>query len=51
MFANEELRETYDTIDALQSADRLQGYIDWIRGTDKLEIQVTTSDRVRERRG
>ncbi|TYL37866.1 hypothetical protein CV102_14130 [Natronococcus pandeyae] len=51
VFANEELRETYDTIDALQSADRLQGYIDWIRGTDKLEIQVTTSDRIRERRG
>lgn len=51
VFTNEELREAYDTIDALQSADRLQGYIGWIRGTDKLEIQVTTSDRVRERRG
>lgn len=45
VFANEELREEYDTIDALRSADRLQGYIDWIRGTKKLDIRVSTSDR------
>lgn len=50
LFTNEELREEYDTIEALRSANRLQGYLDWIRGTNKLEIQVRTSDRVRDDR-
>ncbi|WP_209438233.1 hypothetical protein [Natronococcus sp. JC468] len=50
LFTNEQLREEYDTIEALQSADRLQGYVDWISGTNKLEIQVRTSDRVRNDR-
>lgn len=48
-FANTELRETYDSIESLRSADRLTGYIDWIRGTDKLNINVTTSNHIRER--
>jgi len=50
VFTNEELREDYDTIDALQAANRLQGYIEWIRGTEKLDIQVNTSQRVRDDR-
>lgn len=50
VFTNEELREEYDTIEALRSADRLQGYLGWIRRTDKLDIQVSTSNRVREQR-
>ncbi|MFT4947097.1 MAG: 5-methylcytosine-specific restriction protein A [Natronomonas sp.] len=50
VFTNEELREEYDTVDALQSADRLQAYLDWIRGTEKLDIEVRTSNRVRDRR-
>mgnify|MGYP000070017705 CR=1 FL=1 len=50
LFTNEELRESYDTVEALRGADRLQGYIDWIRGTEKLDIDVSTSNRVRERR-
>ena len=49
-FTNEELRESYDTIEALREADRLAEYLAWIRGTDKLDIQVRTSDRVRRRR-
>lgn len=48
-FTNTELRDEYDTIESLRSADRLTGYIDWIRGTNKLDISVTTSDHVRER--
>ncbi|VTT86641.1 hypothetical protein DM2_2679 [Halorubrum sp. DM2] len=44
LFTNAELRETYDTVEALR------GYLDWIRGTEKLDIDVTTSDRVRDRR-
>jgi 5-methylcytosine-specific restriction enzyme A len=51
LFTNDELRESYDTTDALRSAERLQGYVEWIRGTDKLDVQVTTSNRVRDRRG
>jgi len=50
VFTNTELRESHDTVEALRDADRLEGYIDWIRGTDKLDIDVTTSNRVRERR-
>lgn len=51
VFTNEELREDYDTITALRAADQLQGYLDWIRSTGKLDIQVSTSNRVRERIG
>jgi hypothetical protein len=51
VFTNAELRADYDTIETLRDADRLQAYLEWIRGTDKLHIQVTTSDRVRGRRG
>lgn len=40
VFTNEELRASYDTIDALRDAERLAGYLSWIRGTDKLAIQV-----------
>ena len=50
VFTNAELRAEYDTVAALRDADRLSEYVEWIRGTDKLDIRVTTSDRVRERR-
>ena len=51
MFTNEELREFYYTVEKLQNADRLQDYLNWIRGTDKLRIDVDTSDYVRRRKG
>ncbi|ERH04241.1 MAG: hypothetical protein J07HR59_01371 [Halorubrum sp. J07HR59] len=44
LFTNAELRESYDDIDRLQSADRLAGYLSWIRGTDKLDVDVRTID-------
>ncbi len=47
LFTNAELRERFDSVAALRDADRLEGYLSWIRGTDKLAIQVETSDRVR----
>lgn len=50
-FSNAQLRESYDTIEALRAAERLQEYLDWIRGTNKLDIQITTSNRLRDRRG
>jgi len=34
----------------LRDANRLQGYLGWIRGTDKLDIEVETSNRLRDRR-
>jgi hypothetical protein len=49
-YTNEELRAEYDTIAALRDADRLQGYLGWIRTTAKLDVPVETSNRVRERR-
>jgi 5-methylcytosine-specific restriction protein A len=49
LFTNAELRESFDTVDALREADRLQKYIAWIRTTDKLDIETRTSDHVRER--
>jgi hypothetical protein len=50
VFTNEEIRESYDTVDALRDADRLQEYLEWIRGTDKLDISVKTSNQKRRRR-
>jgi hypothetical protein len=50
LFTNEELRERFDTAEKLRAADRLSDYLAWIRGTDHLEIDVETSDHVRERR-
>ena len=50
LFTNGELREDYDTVEALRGADRLQGYLSWIRGTDTLDIRVSASEHVRERR-
>ena len=47
VFTNDELRERYDTIDRLRGSDRLREYVAWIRGTDKLDIQVATSTRKR----
>ncbi len=49
VFTNEELRADYDTIAALRSADRLDDYIEWIRGTDKLRIAVETATDRRNR--
>jgi hypothetical protein len=50
LFTNAELRESFDDVNSLREADRLVGYLDWIRSTDKLDIEVRTSDRVRRRR-
>lgn len=50
LFTNEELRESFDTVAALREADRLAGYLEWIRGTDKLRVETRTSNEVRERR-
>lgn len=50
VFTNDELREEYNTISALAAAGRLDGYLEWIRGTAKLSTDVTTSNHVRRRR-
>ena len=50
VFTNEELWESYDSLEALRDSDRLAEYLEWIRGTDKFDVRIQTSDRVRERR-
>jgi hypothetical protein len=49
LFTNEELRESYDTIESLRDADRLADYLSWIRTTAKLDVRTDTSNRVRDR--
>lgn len=49
VFTNEALREDYDTAEKLRGAKRLQEYLAWIRGTEKLDIQVRPSDGRRRR--
>lgn len=46
-FTNEQLREEFDTIEALREADPLAAYLSWIRTTEKLDSQVETSDETR----
>ena len=48
LFTNDELRSEYDTINALRSASRLTEYLSWIRGTNRLDINVETSNHVRQ---
>ncbi|MFC6906283.1 hypothetical protein [Halalkalicoccus tibetensis] len=50
-FTNHELKQEYDTIEALREADRLQSFVEWISKTDKTDVQVDESDRVRRWRG
>jgi 5-methylcytosine-specific restriction protein A len=50
VFTNAELQDEYHTVEALRGADRLEDYLEWIRGTDRLAIRVETSNEVRERR-
>ncbi|MFQ3319546.1 MAG: 5-methylcytosine-specific restriction protein A [Natronomonas sp.] len=49
LFTNEELREAFDTAEALRDADRMASYLSWIQTTKKRDIQVRTSENVCER--
>lgn len=49
-FTNEELRADYDTGETLRAAERRQGYLSWIRGSDTLAVQMKMSTHVRKRR-
>jgi ribosome-binding protein aMBF1 (putative translation factor) len=48
VFTNHELRQEYDTPDAIREADRMADFVAWIRKTNKTTIQVSESERVRE---
>jgi 5-methylcytosine-specific restriction enzyme A len=50
-FTHHELRQEYDTIEALREAERLQSFVNWISRTDKTTIRVDDSERVRRWRG
>ncbi|MFB6282489.1 MAG: hypothetical protein ABEK59_00950 [Halobacteria archaeon] len=40
LFSNEELRERYDTVEKIRNSERIEGYVEWIRRTDNLDIDV-----------
>ncbi|ADJ15584.1 hypothetical protein [Halalkalicoccus jeotgali] len=46
-FTHHELKQEYDTVEALRGAERLQSFLAWIRKTDKTHVRVDDSDRVR----
>lgn len=48
VFTNNELKNSYNSIDALKESDRLQDYIDWISKTKKVDINVNESNSVNE---
>jgi len=48
LFTNHELRHEYDTPAAIREADRMTGFVEWIRKTDKIDVRVRKSKRVRD---
>lgn len=46
VFTNHELRESYNSVEDLKEAERIQGFIDWISDTKKVEIEVEESNDV-----
>jgi hypothetical protein len=50
-FTHHELKQRYNTIESLRDAERLQGFIRWIRKSNKTNVRVAETDRVRRWRG
>lgn len=50
-FTHHELKQQYDSIEALREAEELDAFVDWIRTTDKLHVEVDDTERVRRWRG
>lgn len=48
VFTNHELRQEYDTPEAIREADRMRDFVTWIRKTNKTHVQVSESEHVRE---
>jgi hypothetical protein len=49
-FTNEELRESYDTVEALRESDRMSAFVSFVSGTDKVDVDVAESEHVRAHR-
>lgn len=47
-FTNHELKQEFYTVERLREAKRLQSFLSWIEKSDKTDIQVSESDRVRD---
>jgi uncharacterized protein YlaI len=47
-FTHHELKQDFHTVDRLRDADRLQSFLAWIRKTDKTDIRVKETERVRK---
>ena len=50
-FTDEELRESYDSVEALRESDRMAAFVSFVSGTDTVAVDVAESTHVRERRG
>lgn len=46
VFTNQELKQDYNSVEKLRNADRLESFIDWISGTEKVNIDVDESEDV-----
>jgi uncharacterized protein YlaI len=47
-FTHHELKQDFHAVDRLRDADRLQSFLAWIRKTDKTDIRVKETERVRK---
>ena len=45
LFSNNELRDTYNTVEALKSDERMQKWIRWIRKTDHFSVCMKTKKK------
>lgn len=49
-FANIELKDKYDSIEALKRSKKIRDYVKWIRRTDKRNVRFKESTRVKYKR-
>lgn len=48
VFTHHELRQRYDTLEALKESDEMQRFVDWLRRHDPASVEVDSSERVSE---
>jgi 5-methylcytosine-specific restriction endonuclease McrA len=45
-FTHYELKQLYDSVEALKETEEMRKFVDWIRKTDKTHVRVDDTDRV-----
>lgn len=48
VFTHHELRQRYDSLEALRESDAIQRFVAWLRDHDPDTVDVDSSERVRE---